>query len=94
MHTISTAALLSIVALASSLAFVVQAKATKNHNHMKPGCTDPQEAMAGSCLAWQVHFSQPISPTELIGRVLKYNVDVNKDCTNLTIGDTVRVFLL
>ena len=86
MHTISTAALLSIVALVSSLAVVVQAS-FEPHT-----CTKMKAATKTSCDDWAKDLH--MNPEDLKMVVTTYNKNVNSDCTNLVKGNQVRVFLL
>ena len=91
MYTISTAALVFIVALALSLAVVVQAT-----NHFKdPLCMDYLPAQATSCNEWRKYFSKPQpSEEDLTKWVFEYNDGVNRACDNLILQDNVRAFLL
>ena len=86
MHSISTAALLSIVALVSSLGVVVQA------SYEPHKCTKWKEATKTSCDDWAKDLS--MNADVLKTSVLAYNSKVNGACTNLHIGTSVRVFLL
>ena len=95
MYTISTAALVSVVALASSLAVVVQAQNSEVTKHFRnAGCQSYDMAVVTSCQDWRINFAPEPSVKEMIGWVVNNNRDVNPACTNLIIGDYVRVFLL
>ena len=95
MYTISTAALVSVVALASSLAVVVQAQTSELTKHFNdPGCSTYAMAMATSCQDWRINFTPKPSLKEIMSWVADNNRDVNSACTNLIVGDYVRVFLL
>ena len=85
MYAISTAGLVSILALASSLAVVVQAKPV-------PVCTSTVVSLATSCRSQASTFNHDVA--EFTAWLFAYNDNVNVGCTNLTIGETVRVFLL
>ena len=86
MHSISTAALLSIVALVSSLAVVVQA------SYEPHKCTEWKPATATSCDDWAKDLKMNADVVKT--SVLAYNSEVNGACTNLVKGQQVRVFLL
>ena len=88
MRTISTAALICIIALASSLAAVVQAASFKRHS-----CTDWEPASQTTCLKWAKDLNN-MDPADLEMVLSAYNKGVNKGCTNLVKGKQVRVFLL
>ena len=94
MYIISTTTLVSIIALASSLAVVVQAAATPINHTKVPKCTEAKQANAKTCVDWRWGMETLYSTDELAIRVKSYNKDVNNECTDLVIGDTVRVFLL
>ena len=87
MHSISTAALLSIVALVSSLGVVVQAASLLPHM-----CSVWKKATATSCVDWAKDLGMDVDVLKT--SVLAYNSKVNYKCTNLHIGTSVRVFLL
>ena len=88
MRTISTAALICIIALASSLSVVVQAASLKPHE-----CTDWEPATGTTCRQWAKDLNN-MNPDDLKLVLSAYNIGVNKGCTNLVTGKKVRVFLL
>ena len=94
MYIISTATLVFIIALASSLAVVVQVAAEPKDHTAVPKCADARNALARTCHNWWLLSNLTISEADLVSVVTSYNKDVNVECTNLVKGDTVRVFLL
>ena len=94
MCIISTATLFPIIALASSLAVVLQAAATPTDHTAVPKCANPQKALARTCENWWLFSNLTISEVELVSVVTSYNKDVNPACTDLVKDDIVRVFLL
>ena len=89
MYIISTATLVPIFALASSLVVVMQAAVI--HTAVQH-CTKPGVAPAETCNTWASMIN--VTDESLTDAVYLYNKDVNYDCTNLVKGDIVRVFLL
>ena len=89
MYTISTPALVFILALASSLAVVVQATPV-------PVCTSTVVATATTCKAQALLWDHTggYDAGELAAWMFAYNDNVNLDCSNLAINQTVRIFLL
>ena len=92
MYIISTATLITVIALASSLAVVVQAAAMPKDHTKVPNCIMPLIASTTTCDLWSVMFV--VSEEDVAKIVNLYNKDVNPECTDLVKGDTVRVFLL
>ena len=89
MHAISTVALLFILVLTSSLAVVLQAKPVG-------ACTTTIIAAATTCDAEALVLDHTggYNASELAARMYAYNDNVNLACSNLIVGQTVRIFLL
>lgn len=85
MYAISTPALVFILALASSLAVVIQATPVRV-------CTGTVVAKATTCEAQALLWGY--NAGELAAWMFAYNDNVHLDCRNLIINQTVRIFLL
>ena len=86
MYAISTTTLVSILALASSVAVVVQATPIY-------GCTSTVIATATTCEKQVKDWGNVETAAELSAWLIEYNDNVNPGCTNLIKGQVVRVFL-
>ena len=87
MYTISTTTMVSILALASSLAIVVQTNPIA-------GCTSTVRAAAPTCKQLAAKWNNGATAADLADWLHKYNDNVDIGCTNLTVGQFVRVRLL
>ena len=85
MYAVSTAALVCILALASSLAVVVQATPAV-------ACTGTMVATATTCKEQAPVWN--MDEADLAAWLFSYNDDVLLDCSNLKVGQTVSIFLL